>query len=97
MQTLTDRLEMGRSLFASKLLDFELASNNGNWQWVAEQDAMRTYFRVFNPMEQLKKFDPNHSYINRWIKDLQTFDYPAPIVEHKMARERAIAQYKKGC
>ena len=87
----------GEAYFASKLLDFELASNNGNWQWAAGTGCdAAPYFRVFNPMEQLKKFDPNHSYINRWIKDLQTFDYPAPIVEHKMARERAIAQYKKG-
>ena len=87
----------GEAYFANKLLDYELASNNGNWQWAAGTGCdAAPYFRVFNPSEQIKKFDPKHHYINRWIKELQSFSYPEPIVEHKMARERAIEVYKIG-
>lgn len=85
----------GEAYFAEKLLDFELASNNGNWQWAAGTGCdAAPYFRIFNPTEQQKKFDPHGIYIRRWVKDLDSFSYPKPIVEHKMARERALATYK---
>ena len=85
----------GEAYFAEKLLDFELASNNGNWQWAAGTGCDATpYFRVFNPESQQKKFDPKGEYIRRWLPELDTFDYPEPIVDHKMARERALETYK---
>ena len=87
----------GEAYFAKKLLDYELASNNGNWQWAAGTGCdAAPYFRVFNPSEQLRKFDPEMKYIRRWIPEFDTSAYPQPLVEHKMARERAIASYKKG-
>ena len=87
----------GEAYFASKLLDFELSSNNGNWQWAAGTGCdAAPYFRVFNPTEQIKKFDPDHLYIQQWIKELNSSSYPIPIVEHKTARERALSTYKKG-
>ena len=86
----------GEAYFAEKLFDYEKASNIGNWQWVAGcgVDAA-PYFRIFNPHEQIKKFDKNLSYINQWVKDLNEITYPKPIVEHKMARERCLKQYKE--
>ncbi len=85
----------GEAYFAEKLLDYELASNNGNWQWAAGSgcDAV-PYFRVFNPEIQQKKFDPKGEYIFKWIPEHGTLNYPAPLVEHKFARERALAAYK---
>lgn len=81
----------GEAYFASKLLDFELASNNGGWQWSAGcgTDAA-PYFRIFNPHEQQKRFDPDFKYIRRWIPEYGTPDYPAPIVEHRFARQRCL-------
>ena len=87
----------GEAYFAMKLLDYELASNNGNWQWSAGTGCdAAPYFRVFNPSEQIKKFDKEHHYINKWIPELNDFSYPQPIVDHPMARKRAIETYKKG-
>ena len=87
----------GEAYFAKKLLDFELASNNGNWQWSAGTGCdAAPYFRVFNPSEQIKKFDKEHRYINKWVTDLNDFSYPEPMVDHPMARNRAIETYKKG-
>ena len=87
----------GEAYFAKKLLDFELSSNNGNWQWAAGTGCdAAPYFRVFNPAEQQKKFDKDLKYINKWIPKLNTFDYPLPMVDHKFARERALKAYKKG-
>ncbi|PQJ23277.1 deoxyribodipyrimidine photo-lyase [Tenacibaculum sp. SG-28] len=85
----------GEAYFASKLLDYELASNNGNWQWAASTgcDAV-PYFRIFNPTEQLKKFDKNLTYTNKWVDNFNELSYPTPIVDHKLARERAITTYK---
>lgn len=54
------------------------------------------YFRVFNPTEQVKKFDTELSYIRKWVTELDTLEYPPPMVDHKLARERAIETYKKG-
>ncbi len=87
----------GEAYFAEKLLDFDLASNNGGWQWAAGcgTDAA-PYFRIFSPDAQQKKFDPDKQFIQRWIPELDTPDYPQPIVEHTMARQRCIAMYKNG-
>jgi deoxyribodipyrimidine photo-lyase len=86
----------GEAYFARKLLDFELSSNNGNWQWAAGSGCdAAPYFRVFNPIEQMKKFDADLMYVKKWIPELNTDAYPKPIVDHKFARARAIAGYKK--
>jgi deoxyribodipyrimidine photo-lyase len=86
---------LGEAYFAEKLLDYEMASNVGNWQWVAGcgVDAA-PYFRIFNPTEQIKKFDKDHAYIKKWVPDYQTSSYPKQIVNHKMARERCLETYK---
>ncbi len=86
----------GEAYFAQKLLDFDLASNNGGWQWAAGcgTDAA-PYFRIFNPSSQQKKFDKNFEYIKKWIPEFGTPDYTAPIVEHKFARERCLKTYKE--
>jgi len=85
----------GERYFASKLLDFDLSSNNGNWQWVAGTGCdAAPYFRVFNPETQQKKFDPDYNYIKKWVPEFETDDYPSPIVDHKMAYHRALAAYK---
>lgn len=87
----------GEAYFAEKLLDYELSSNNGNWQWAAGTGCDASpYFRVFNPTSQMEKFDPKLTYVRRWIEDFDELTYPQPIVEHKMARERAIQTYKEG-
>lgn len=86
----------GEAYFAAKLLDFDLASNNGGWQWAAGcgTDAA-PYFRIFNPESQQKKFDKEGTYIRRWVLEYGTPGYPAPIVDHKFARERCLETYKK--
>jgi deoxyribodipyrimidine photo-lyase len=87
----------GEAYFAEKLLDYEQSSNVGNWQWVAGcgVDAA-PYFRVFNPTEQVKKFDKAHQYIKKWVPEYQSMTYPKPMVDHKMARERCLTTYKAG-
>ena len=87
----------GEAYFAMKLLDYELSSNNGNWQWAAGTgcDAAQ-YFRVFNPNTQQQKFDHEKNYIRRWIKELDGSQYPEPMIEHNFARERVISVYRKG-
>jgi len=87
----------GEAYFAKKLLDFDLASNNGGWQWAAGcgTDAA-PYFRVFNPVAQQEKFDQALNYIKLWVPEYGTPDYPEPMVEHKMARERCLKVYKEG-
>jgi deoxyribodipyrimidine photo-lyase len=85
----------GEAWFAEKLLDFELSSNNGGWQWAAGSGCdAAPYFRVFNPELQMKKFDPKLKYVRHWVPEFGTPLYPAPMVEHKHARDRAIATYK---
>ncbi|AXG70613.1 deoxyribodipyrimidine photo-lyase [Kordia sp. SMS9] len=87
----------GEAYFAKKLLDFDLAQNVGNWQWVAGTGCDASpYFRIFNPTTQIKKFDKDHIYIKKWVPDYQEFSYPKPIVEHKFARERCLEKYKSG-
>jgi deoxyribodipyrimidine photo-lyase len=86
----------GEAYFAKKLLDFELSSNNGGWQWAAGTGTdAQPYFRVFNPESQTEKFDKDLRYIKKWVPELGTSSYPQPIVEHKFARNRAIETYKK--
>lgn len=87
----------GESYFAEKLLDYELASNNGNWQWAAGTGCdAAPYFRIFNPGEQIKKFDRDFQYIKKWVPEFQELTYVQPMVEHKFARERALEAYKIG-
>ncbi len=87
----------GEAYFAKKLLDFELSSNNGGWQWAAGCGCdAAPYFRIFNPEEQTKKFDPKFLYIKKWVPEFQEFHYPKPVVDHKFARERCLATYKAG-
>ena len=85
----------GEAYFAEKLHDYEMASNVGNWQWVAGcgVDAA-PYFRIFNPTTQIDKFDKDHKYIKKWVKNLNSLDYPTEMVDHKMARERCLKVYK---
>ena len=85
----------GEAYFAEKLHDYEIASNVGNWQWVAGSGVDASpYFRIFNPTTQIQKFDKNLEYIKKWVPDFQELSYPQPIVEHKMARERCLKTYK---
>lgn len=84
----------GEAYFAQKLLDYELASNNGGWQWAAGSGCdAAPFFRIFNPHLQTIKFDKGLQYINQWIPDLNEFAYPKPIVEHDFARKRALEVY----
>ncbi|MBW6458230.1 MAG: DNA photolyase family protein [FCB group bacterium] len=86
----------GERYFAEKLLDFELSSNNGNWQWAAGTGCdAAPYFRVFNPLTQQEKFDKDLTYIRTWIPDYQEDRYIAKIIDHKTARERTLTAYKK--
>ncbi|MGX5820478.1 cryptochrome/photolyase family protein [Chitinophaga lutea] len=86
----------GEAYFAQKLLDFDLASNNGGWQWAAGSGCdAAPYFRVFNPQLQAKKFDPEGRYIRQWVPEFDTLNYARPIVEHEMARKRALEAYTK--
>ena len=86
---------LGERYFAEKLLDFDLASNIGGWQWAmgGGNDAA-PYFRVFNPTSQQQKFDPKFEYIKRWVPEFGTDAYPEPIVEHTFARNRVLERYK---
>ncbi len=86
----------GEAYFAEKLLDYELASNNGNWQWAAGCGCdAAPYFRIFNPHVQAKKFDGQLQYIRKWVPEYETLSYPQPIVDHEMARKRCLETYKK--
>lgn len=87
----------GERYFARKLLDFELSSNVGGWQWAAGSGVdAAPYFRIFNPYEQVKKFDPDLTYIKKWVPEYNDpFKYPKPIVDHKLARERCLEVYKE--
>ena len=86
----------GEAYFAKKLLDYDLASNNGGWQWAAGSGCdAAPYFRVFNPYIQTKKFDGDLKYIRKWVPEFESQDYPAPIVEHDFARKRCLEVYSK--
>lgn len=84
----------GEAYFAKKLVDFELSSNNGNWQWVAGCGCdAAPYFRIFNPTTQAKKFDSKDEYVRKWVPEFDTNAYVKPMVEHEAARERCLAVY----
>ena len=84
----------GEAWFAKKLLDFDLAANNGGWQWAAGSGCdAAPYFRVFNPYLQTKKFDPELRYIRQWVPEFEELTYPRPIVEHELARKRCLEVY----
>ena len=86
----------GEAYFAKKLYDYETASNVGNWQWVAGCGVDASpYFRIFNPHEQIKKFDKNLIYTKKWVPEFESDQYVEPIVIHKDARERCLLTYKK--
>lgn len=85
----------GERYFAEKLLDFEQSSNVGGWQWVAGSGVdAAPYFRVFNPWTQTDRFDKDKKFIKYWLPEFDTDDYPQPMVDHKMARERCLSTYK---
>lgn len=86
----------GEAYFAEKLLDFDMAANNGGWQWASGSGCdAAPYFRIFNPTTQTEKFDKQLIYIKKWIPELNSFEYPKPIVEHTFARNRCLETYKK--
>jgi deoxyribodipyrimidine photo-lyase len=86
----------GETYFAQKLFDYEQASNVGNWQWAAGSGVdAAPYFRIFNPAEQIKKFDKDLKYIKKWVPEVETSAYSLPIVDHKEARERCLRVYKE--
>ncbi len=85
----------GEAYFAGKLMDFDFSANNGGWQWASSSGCdAAPYFRIFNPTSQTQKFDPQLKYIKKWIPELNSFEYPQPIVEHSFARERVLKAYK---
>ncbi|QLE02321.1 deoxyribodipyrimidine photo-lyase [Galbibacter sp. BG1] len=85
----------GEAYFAEKLLDYEMSSNVGNWQWAAGSGVdAAPYFRIFNPTTQIKKFDKDLEYINNWVEDYNELSYPDKMVDHKEARERCLKTYK---
>jgi deoxyribodipyrimidine photo-lyase len=84
----------GEAYFAEKLLDYDFAANNGGWQWASGSGCdAAPYFRIFNPYLQTKRFDSEGNYIKRWVPEIDSFDYPAPVVEHEFARKRCLAVY----
>jgi deoxyribodipyrimidine photo-lyase len=86
----------GEAYFAEKLLDYELASNNGGWQWSSGSGCdSAPYFRIFNPYIQTKKFDPDLKYVRQWVPEFRELDYPAPIVDHQYARKRCLEVYSR--
>jgi deoxyribodipyrimidine photo-lyase len=85
----------GETYFAQKLLDYEQASNVGNWQWAAGSGVdAAPYFRIFNPSEQIKKFDKQFEYIKKWVPELNELSYASTMIDHKFARERCLLVYK---
>jgi deoxyribodipyrimidine photo-lyase len=88
--------QWGEAYFAKKLLDFDLSANNGGWQWAAGSGCdAAPYFRIFNPYEQTRKFDPQLKYIREWVPEFEDFSYPPPMVEHVFARNRCLTRYRE--
>ena len=86
----------GEAYFAEKLLDYEMSSNVGNWQWAAGSGVdAAPYFRIFNPMTQVDKFDKDKKYVSKWVPEHDTDAYPEKMVDHKEARERCLKVYKE--
>ena len=87
---------LGEAYFAQKLLDFDLAANNGGWQWAAGSGCdAAPYFRIFNPRLQTEKFDPQLAYIKKWVPEFMEFSYPKPLVGHELARKRCLEVYAR--
>lgn len=85
----------GEAYFAEKLLDFELASNVGGWQWAASSGCdAAPYFRVFSPQAQQEKFDKSLEYIRKWVPEYGTQNYPSPVIDHAYARIRVLERFK---
>jgi deoxyribodipyrimidine photo-lyase len=101
----------GECHFINWLIDGDPAANNGGWQWTAGTGTdAQPYFRIFNPVEQSKKFDPEGAYIRRWVPELRDVpakyihepwkmktppeNYPPPIVDHRLARAATLAAYR---
>ncbi len=85
----------GEAYFAEKLLDYEMSSNVGNWQWAAGSGVdAAPYFRIFNPTTQIEKFDKEQNYIKKYVPEIGTENYPEKMVDHKEARERCLDIYK---
>lgn len=88
--------QWGEAYFAEKLIDYELSSNNGGWQWSAGCGCdAAPYFRIFNPTTQMAKFDPHYIYTEKWVPEYKDSQYPEPMVDHKLARNRAINTFKQ--
>ena len=87
---------IGEAWFWDTLVDADEANNPASWQWVAGSGAdAAPYFRVFNPMLQAEKFDPQNEYISRWVPEIDTPNYPSePIVNMKASRDRALAAFQ---
>ena len=86
----------GEAYFAEKLMDYDLSANNGGWQWAASSGCdAAPYFRVFSPDAQTLRFDSKFEYIRKWVPEFEELTYPQPIVDHKFARERVLATFKK--
>jgi deoxyribodipyrimidine photo-lyase len=94
-KTLLVHWKKGEAYFAKHLLDFDLASNNGGWQWSASTGCdAQPYFRIFNPTSQAEKFDPDGVFIRSQVAELGTAAYPKPIVDHSVQRLKAIALFQ---
>ena len=88
--------QWGERYFMQKLIDADLASNNGGWQWSASTGTdAQPYFRIFNPIAQAENFDPEGVYIRKYVPEIDTRDYPAPIVDHRAQRLKALALFKR--
>ncbi len=86
----------GERYFAKKLLDYDLAANNGNWQWAAGSGCdAAPYFRIFNPETQAEKFDPDNEYIKKWVPEFGTDEYVKPMIDHNEARGRCLQEFTK--
>jgi deoxyribodipyrimidine photo-lyase len=88
--------QWGERYFMQRLLDADLANNNGGWQWSAGTGTdAQPYFRIFNPISQAQKFDPEGAYIHHYVPEVETRDYPAPIVDHAKQRLKTLAMFKR--
>ncbi len=90
----------GERYFAEKLIDFDLAANNGGWQWAASSGCdAQPYFRIFNPTSQSEKFDPKGKFIRRYMPELahlsdKEIHIPrSPVVDHAEARAKTLVRY----
>ena len=82
--------QRGERYFMNNLIDGDFPVNNGNWQWCAGTGAdAQPYFRIFNPIAQQQKFDPDFIYIKKWVPEFGTDEYPVPMIDHKAATTRA--------